>query len=284
MSRSSTAVAKAPADPGTVPAAVREPMKAPSARLAALEMRASFEFMAFMASSSMLYLMRRGDGHPVMVLPPFVADDAYTAPLRWVLGGQGYAVHGWRQGPNLSRTAKIVDGLPRWLLELHERYGAKISLVGHSGGGNWARDLARQYPFAVRQVITLGTPFRLRPGDATQADKLADMLLKDQVPEDPSALVEEEDRPPLQVPVTSIYSRTDGVAPWQAGLEAAGPLRENIEVMGSHCGLCYNPPAVFAVADRLAQREGDWKPFCPPPYAMRLFPTPADWPSASSRG
>jgi pimeloyl-ACP methyl ester carboxylesterase len=212
-----------------------------------------------------------------MVLPPFVADDAYTSPLRWVLGGQGYAVHGWRQGTNLSRTRKIVDGLPRWLLELHQRHGAKVSLVGHSGGGNWARDLAREYPFAVRQVITLGSPFRLRPGDATQADRLADMLLKDQVPEDPSALIDEEDRPPLSVPVTSIYSRTDGVAPWEAALESEGPRRENIEVVGSHCGLAYNPPAVFAVCDRLAQPEGDWRPFRPPSHARRLFPTPAYW-------
>ena len=172
------------------------PVEGAVGRLAALEMRASFEFMAFMASSPIAVLMPRGDGHPVMVLPPFIGDDAYTAPLRWVLEGQGYAVHGWRQGTNLSRTRKIVDGLPRWLLELHERHGAKVSLVGHSGGGNWARDLAREYPFAVRQVITLGAPFRLRPGDATQADQLADMLLKDQVPEDPSALIDEEDRPP----------------------------------------------------------------------------------------
>ena len=87
-------------------------------------------------------------------------------------------MHGWRQGTNLSRTAKIVDGLPHRLLELHERHGAKVSLVGHSGGGNWARDLAREYPHAVRQVITLGAPFRLRPGDATQADQLAELLLK----------------------------------------------------------------------------------------------------------
>jgi pimeloyl-ACP methyl ester carboxylesterase len=235
------------------------------------------EYLSFMASSASWSLMPRGDGHPVMVLPPFIADDSNTAPLRWVLGCQGYSVHGWRQGPNLSRTAKIVAGLPRWLLELHERHGAKVSLVGHSGGGNWARDLAREYPFAVRQVITLGAPFRLRPGDATQADQLADKLLRDQVPHDPSALVDEDQRPPLAVPVTAIYSRTDGVAPWYAGIETAGPQRENIEVLGSHCGLSYNPTAVFAIADRLAQPEDHWQPFRPPPYAQHLFPTPTYW-------
>jgi pimeloyl-ACP methyl ester carboxylesterase len=273
----STALAEKHIDSGTAPAQARVSLKAPSARLAALEMRAMFEYMAFMASSSTLSLTGRGDGHPVMVLPPFCADDPHTAPLRWVLASQGYSVHGWRQGVNLNRTRRIVDGLPRRLLELHDRHGAKVSLVGHSGGGNWARDLARAHPFAVRQVITLGAPFRLRPGDATKADQLADRLLKDQVPQDPSALIAEEDRPPLPVPVTAIYSRTDGVAPWHAGIESKGPRRENIEVVGSHCGLAYNPPAVFAIADRLAQPAGAWRPFRPPPHMRHLFPTPVYW-------
>jgi pimeloyl-ACP methyl ester carboxylesterase len=255
----------------------RAALKAPSAGLAMLEVRAAYEFMAFMASAPMLRLLGRGDGHPVMVLPPFGVDDTNSAPLRWVLGAQGYEVHGWRQGTNLSRTAKIVEGLPRWLLELHARYGAKVSLVGHSGGGNWARDLAREFPFAVRQVITLGSPFRLRPGDATQADGLAEMLLRDQVPPDASALIEEDLRPPLPVPVTAIYTRTDGVAPWHAGIESEGLLRENIEVLGSHCGLSYNPTAVLAIADRLAQPEGQWRSFRPPIHISHLYPTPVYW-------
>jgi hypothetical protein len=137
--------------------------------------------------------------------------------------------------------------------------------------------LARAYPFAVRQVITLGAPFRLRPGDATKDDQLVYRLLKDQVPQEPSALIPEEDRPPLPVPVTAIYSRTDGVAPWQAGIESKGPLRENIEVVGSHCGLAYNPTAVFAIADRLAQPQGEWQPFRPPPHMRHLYPSPAYW-------
>jgi hypothetical protein len=267
----------------TSQASARAPWKAPSDCLAALEQRAVYEFLAFMATSVTLHGLRRGDGHPVIVLPPFSADDATTAPLRWVLEGHGYAVYGWEQGPNLHRTRKIVEGLPRWLIEVHERHGARVSLVGHSGGGNWARELARQYPWAVRQLVTLGSPFRLRPGDATRTDSVAKSLLRDQVPPEADALLDEERRAPLQVPVTSIYTRTDGVAPWQACIEAEGPRRENIEVVGSHCGLGYNPAAVIAVTDRLAQPEGRWQPFRPPPCTRHLFPTPAYWRSPSVR-
>jgi pimeloyl-ACP methyl ester carboxylesterase len=256
---------------------VRRSFKAPSVRLATMEQRASQEFLAFMTIAAKLRRLRRGDGHPVMVLPPFAADDTYSAPLRWVLDGQGYSVHGWRQGTNRHRTAKIVEGLPRWLSELHERRGAKVSLIGHSGGGNWARELAREFPFAVRQVITLGSPFRLRPGDTTHADTMAERILGEQIPLPPAALIDEDDRPPIRVAVTAIYTRTDGVAAWQAGLESEGPRRENIEVIGSHCGLGYNVAAIIAITDRLAQPEEHWQPFCPSPSVRHLFPKPVYW-------
>ena len=36
---------------------------------------------------------------------------------------------------------------------------------------------------------------------------------------------------------------------------------ESIEIQGSHCGLGVNPAALYAIADRLSQPEGEWKPF-----------------------
>jgi pimeloyl-ACP methyl ester carboxylesterase/anti-anti-sigma regulatory factor len=257
--------------------AVPSPIRAPYPELVALEPRALYEFWAFVASYPVLQLLGRGDGHPVMVLPPFAADDAYTSPLRSLLRGLGYAAHGWHQGTNLSRTRRIVEGLPARLVDLQRRHGARVSLIGHSGGGLWARDLARALPEAVRQVITLGCPFRLRPGDATQADPLASLLLVDQVPQDPGELIDEEFRPPVPVPVTAIYTRTDGVASWWAGIQSEGPRRENVEVFGSHCGLVHNPAAIIAIIDRLAQPEGSWQPFDPPTFARHLFPKPAYW-------
>ena len=61
----------------------------------------------------------------------------------------------------------------------------------------------------------------------------------------------EQDRPPLLVPATSIYSRTDGVAPWQTCIDEVREHAENIEVRGSHIGMGLNPAVVVAVLDRL---------------------------------
>jgi hypothetical protein len=63
------------------------------------------------------------------------------------------------------------------------------------------------------------------------------------------------------VPFTSIYSRSDGVVHWRCSVQRHGERSENIEVSASHFGIGFNPLALYAVADRLAQPEGRWRPF-----------------------
>jgi len=234
-----------------------------------------WELGAFLAASPLLRAVGRGDRHPVLVLPGFTASDRSTVPLRWVLRGQGYWVHGWRLGQNLGPTPRVVSGLQARLEEVYGRQQRTVSLVGWSLGGIYARELARHRPELVRQVITLGSPFQLRPGDRTAASGLFETLA-DRF--DPAffdgALQSEADRPALPVPATAIYSRGDGVVRWYTCLEREGPHRENIEVRGSHTGLGFNPAVVVAILDRLSQREGSWRPFRPPPGLGYLYPKP----------
>jgi hypothetical protein len=65
--------------------------------------------------------------------------------------------------------------------------------------------------------------------------------------------------PPL--PTTSVFSRSDGIVSWKCCLQREGRIAESIEVTSSHIGIGMNPAAWYAVADRLAQPEGTWKPF-----------------------
>jgi alpha/beta hydrolase fold len=261
----------------TVP---REPIEAPSAALLALEVRSAPEFAAFLASWPLLSLTPRGDGHTVLVLPPFAVSDTYTQPLRSLLQSLGYDAQGWNLGQNLGRTAEVMEGVPLRLLELHELAGDPVSIVGWSMGGVLARELARDHPHAVRQVISLGAPFRLRHGDQhkTNASWLYEMVKSLQAPPSKYMTKDEHERPPLLVPSTAIYSRSDGVASWRACVDEIGPQRENIEVHSSHCGFGHNPAAVYAVLDRLAQPRGSWKPFQPPLGTGRLYPPPVSGP------
>jgi hypothetical protein len=124
-------------------------------------------------------------------------------------------------------------------------------------------------------VITLGSPFRLREGDRTNASALADRLAHRFVPMSEHAALPEDERPPLTVPVTNIYTRTDGVVRWHVCIDSDGLQRENIEVRGSHTGLGHNPAVLLAITDRLAQREGEWRPFRPPFHLAHVYPAPA---------
>ena len=135
----------------------------------------------------------------------------------------------------------------------------KVSLVGWSLGGIFARELAKQAPEAVRMVITLGSPFGGHP-KATNAWRVYEMASGEKIDDGNQAFVEAlRETPP--VPTTAIYSRTDGICAWQSCRERPGPQAENIEVPGSHCGLGHNPAVIYAVAERLAQPENDWRPF-----------------------
>nr|WHW29330.1 hypothetical protein [uncultured bacterium] len=252
----------------------------PNSWFTLLEGRAAFELGAMWAASPMLRAFGRGDRHPVLVLPGFTGDDRSTGPLRALLRAQGYWAHGWRLGQNLGPTTKIVSGLTARLEELHERHGMPVSLVGWSLGGIYARTLARQNPEMVRQVITLGSPFRMMNGDRSKAsgmyDSLGHLHDKDALVFD----VPESERAPLQMPATAIYTRTDGVVRWFHCIDEAGPMSENVEVIGSHSGLGFNPAVSWVVLDRLSQPVGSWRPFYPGPLIRHLYPLPANWQEA----
>ena len=227
----------------------------PSPALLALEGRAWFEFAALLPAIPALAVAPRGDGHPVLVLPGLMSTDGSTRALRWFLRDRGYHVHGWRLGWNLGPSAATVAGLVGRLDAVHRRHGRRLSLVGWSLGGIYARELARAYPEKVRSVITLASPFR--DPMATNVARLSRLGFGPRSPAVPT----EQLRAPLSVPSTSFYSETDGIVAWQSCLSEAGPLAENLAVRSSHCGMGHHPTVLLAIADRLAQPEGAWRPF-----------------------
>jgi pimeloyl-ACP methyl ester carboxylesterase len=204
----------------------------------------------------------RGDGHPVLVLPGFSTSDRSTGILRGYLEGLGYDVHAWELGRNLGPRSIGADGeiLVARLEQVFNETGQKVSLVGWSLGGMMARLVARRRPDMVRQVISLGSPIAGDPR-STSVWRLYQMLTGHKVsePEVAEQMRESEEVPP--VPATAIFSKSDGIVPWQNCLEPDDLKTDNIQVYGSHCGLGMNPSVLYAVADRLALKDGEWSPF-----------------------
>jgi hypothetical protein len=230
----------------------------PSAALMLMEGRAVSELTAFWLLRPWLSIAPRGDGHPVLVLPGLLADDASTHTLRRFLNSHGYRAHGWKQGRNCGLRGNLAGDMIARLDELFGRHGnRKVSLVGWSLGGLYARQLAKLAPDKVRCVISLGSPFAGSP-KSTNAWRAYEWVSGSKVDEH-SLPATVRDTP--DVPTTSIFSRTDGICAWQTCLNPETALSENIEIDGSHCGLGHHPAAVYAIADRLAQPEGAWTKF-----------------------
>jgi pimeloyl-ACP methyl ester carboxylesterase len=247
-------------------------LRPPGLGLLLAEARGIFEFNASLLLSPLLMRAPRGDGHPVLTLPGFLASDLSMAPMRRYLGELGYDSYAWKMGRNIGGVSRMRASLRDRLAEIYENSGRKVSLVGWSLGGVYARDLALQAPDMVRYVMTLASPFT-NDIRATNATRLYEALSGEAV-EDNSEL-RTAIAGDLPVPTTSIYSRTDGVVNWRTCLVRPSEAAENIEVyLASHIGLGVNAAALWALADRLAQAEGEFRQFDRSgPFAIAYAPS-----------
>lgn len=219
-----------------------------------------------------------GDGHPVLVIPAFTANDILTHPLRNIIRKKGYKTYGWKGKFNLGMTEKKAEHIRERLKEVYQKNdGKKVTLIGHSLGGFYARELAREYPEMVRAAITINTPFGIGVfKDATPPLVLAMIgaLSHDRYSLNGKGVAERMLTPP-PVPTTSIFSKIDVVAGAKACLNPKTPLSENIEVETSHIASVWHPETLKIILDRLAQPEGQWKPYKDPSAEPR--PANPNW-------
>lgn len=234
--------------------------------------RAVVEYGQLMTTMPLRGALPTGDGHPVLVLPGLLAGDGTTWTLRRLLIRLGYHAYGWGLGLNIGPTHKVVSGITDRLLELHNRHNEPVSLVGWSLGGIFARTLARRHPSAVRQVITLGSPYRI--GHERQSRAAATFRWFTRLHAERHQFPLDIESEPMPVPATSIYSRYDGMVAWQTCIDATSEQAENIAVLSSHIGYGHHPATIWAITDRLAQPRGTWAPFRPPTVLRPLFPRP----------
>lgn len=232
--------------------------------------RAGIEYGQLLTVLPLQRVLPMGDGHPVLVLPGLLAGDGSTWILRRILNRLGYPAYGWGLGRNIGPTTKVVAGMSELLDQIHARHQARVSIIGWSLGGIFARNLARKHPSAVRQVITLGSPFGMRHPSESRSTWSFNRLAH--LHAEKHDLPLQMERESLPVPTTAIYSRLDGMVAWQTCMNPAAERTENIAVRSSHVGYGHNPPVIWAIADRLTQSPDAWAPFRPPAVLRPFFP------------
>jgi hypothetical protein len=189
----------------------------------------------------------RGNGSAVLALPGVFRTDAQTADLRLLLNRLGYVAYGWELGRNFGPTGALMQGALARLTALAEAHG-KVSVVGFSMGGLFARWLAGQAPDLVSQVITVGSPWRAPMHSACVPAPLIKTAWRNQ---NLGAMADDIEGP-LPVPVTSLFSQRDGIVAWESCRDPATPA-DNIEVECSHVMMEQNADVFRHVADRLAR-------------------------------
>ena len=244
-----------------------EVFKRPHLAYSLLELRAPLEAITLSASMPILKRAPQGDGQPVLVLPGFMTGDRATFVLRRYLNEQGFSTHAWGQGTNPGLREDIYQKLEEHVERIYNTHGQKVSLVGWSLGGLYARVLGHRRSSKIRQVITLGSPFGINSSFSSDDLAISGPVLKlyqrlnPDGDSDPLATGDPIWESPPPVPCTAIYSEDDGVASWQYCIDDVSERTENIRIIGSHTGLTHNPFVLYALADRLAQPINQWKPF-----------------------
>ena len=236
------------------------PFGAPSLALLGLEpLRALVEYTRLCMMD--WHRAPTGDGHPVVIFPGLGTNGTWAAPLTSYCRELGYAAKDWGRGLNRGPNGHIETWLDTLANDVEKLVGGtkqRCTLIGWSLGGIYAREVAKRLPKRTRQVITIGSPFAGDP-EHTNAGWLFRVLNGQRITLENDLAERLRTAPP--VPTTSIYSKSDGVVAWQACHEHSGERIENVEVKSSHIGLVWNPTVLDVIADRLAQREGTWRPF-----------------------
>ena len=243
------------------------PAHAPSLRLLATEpWRALREYVEHHRRA--VDHLPRGDGHPVVVFPGLASDELAVRPLLRRLRQLGYDAvdwgRGWNTGPgkdeDVDAWIRSLSGEVESLVARRVRRRAKgrrhdgrVSLVGWSLGGLYAREVAKHLRKRVRRVITIGTPFNVTAPDVTHAALVYRVLNGAPAPTDDGLLARLREPPPQ--PTTSIYSRSDGIVAWDACThDAQHDHVDEVELDSSHLDMGWNPEVIEAVAQRLAKR------------------------------
>lgn len=194
----------------------------------------------------------KGKGKPVLLIPPYLGDDYSTSFVRRYLTSLGFKTYKWEQGFNLIKS-HYIPRLEEKLDDIYRIHGEKVSIVGWSGGGLFAKIIANRHPKQVQQIVTIGSPVWGVMDMKTPVNGILEFFRGKSLKERNQRFLEELEPIP-NVPITCIYTKTDGLLPWKHCMEAESYREDikNIEVYGSHSGLGANVSVLLITANALS--------------------------------
>lgn len=183
----------------------------------------------------------------VMVFPGWSTSDLFMLPIRSGLRTLGHKTYGWGFGFNSGEVEALLPSIANAVANRVDKAGKPIALIGWSLGGVFAREIARDHPDLVSQVITWATPVfggpKFTRGARSYSTEHVDYL---------EGLVALRNEIPIERPITAIYSKADAIVDWRACIDTISPNVENVEVRSTHVGITIDPDVWEVAAIRLA--------------------------------
>lgn len=230
------------------PPTVERPQGPPPRARTMGEWRTFLQPLRLLGASARLAAAPRGNGRVAVDIPGYKSPESAMAPIRMFLRSKGHDARSWGLGTNRGDPEQDRMRLIDRLESLVARSGRPVNLVAWSLGGTIAREAARLRPDLVHRVVAYGSPFIGGPS-YTVAGGFADEAECQRI----AAMQERLDREqPVQVPITTIFSRRDGVVNWRACLDHYSAQVTHVEVGSTHIGLGVDPDVWVAVANALA--------------------------------
>jgi triacylglycerol lipase len=214
-----------------------------------------------------------GGGRGILLIPGFLAGDGSLATLTQWLRAAGW--HTKRAGirANVACSEAACTRLEERLERLADRTGRRVTIIGQSRGGAFAKALGARRPDLVSGIVTLGSPVRaqlaVHPLVLAQVGVVATIgsgavpgliswrCLRGRCCEPfRTALAGPF---PAGVGYVALYSRSDGIVDWRSCVDPDADAC--VEVQGSHCGMSLNPEVYRAIGRALGSftaREDGW--------------------------
>lgn len=229
-------------------------MKSPSIIWFLLEVpRGILQFVMSFSVRNFSMPKTKGDGHPILLVPGFLNNSLIHILLRKYLNRIGYKTYDWGLGWNTGKMEDLAP-LSENLHKIYQKTGEEVSIIGFSLGGVYAREVAKMNPKMTRSVITMGSPFNglFVKNNVTWLFHFFNP--KRTLEENPEFF--EQFEAPAPVPTQAIYSKTDGIVPWQGCMEKVeDSLHQNKEIKSSHFGFVMHQDAFEAIADFLPETK-----------------------------
>ena len=229
------------------------------------ESRAGVEMAALMRSSVWRGNgVPQGNGRPVLLIPGFLAGDGSLSTMTRWLRANGYRTQRAGIRANVDCSSEACARLEAKLEALAGETGERVTIVGQSRGGAFARALAVRRPELISGIATLGAPtvsqLDIHPVVLAQVavvgalgtGRMPGMFRLSCLRGECCAEFRDGLRAPVDVPYTAMYSRTDGIVNWRSCLD---PHAELVEVRASHLGMGLNAEVYAELAHALGRDD-----------------------------